>query len=161
VRIYLAAQYARRLELCGYRDDLKRRGHVVTSRWLAGDHQIGADGRILGEQGETWFEGTSASAAATRELFARHDLEDITAAEMVIAFTEDPGLAPAAGSARGGRHVELGYALGIRARGHRPLTIAVVGPRENLFCWLPELRHWEDWPAFLNEMDAEQAGVLP
>lgn len=161
MRIYLAAQYARRLELCGYRDDLEYRGHVVTSRWLAGDHQIGADGRILGEQGETWFEGTSPSAAETRVLFARHDLEDITAADMLITFTEDPALAPAPGSARGGRHVELGYALGIRALSRRSFPVAVVGPRENLFCWLPEIRYRETWAGFLNEMDAEAAGVLP
>lgn len=37
MRIYLAARYSRREELLGYRADLEAAGHIVTSRWLAGD----------------------------------------------------------------------------------------------------------------------------
>lgn len=160
MKIYLAAQYARRLELLRYADQLVSRGHLVTSRWLSGPLQRIADGRTLGEKGEAWFESGDPAAAETRALFARRDLHDVMAAEMLVAFTEEPAMAPAAGSARGGRHVELGYALCIQWLGHST-AIAVIGPRENLFCWLPEIRHYETWPAFLNEMDAEQAGALP
>jgi len=36
--VYLASRYGRRLELCGYRDQLERAGYTVTSRWLNGSH---------------------------------------------------------------------------------------------------------------------------
>lgn len=41
-KIYLAARYTRREELCAYRAELEQAGFTVTSRWLNGDHQIDA-----------------------------------------------------------------------------------------------------------------------
>ena len=73
------------------------------------------------------------------------------AAHMLVAFTEQPR----SGNSRGGRHVELGIAIGSRKR------IAVVGPRENIFCWLPVIEHYETWDEFLSVVDAELAGILP
>jgi hypothetical protein len=143
MRIYLAARYPRREELCGYRGDLEARGHLVTSRWLAGNEQVTANGTALGAQGETWFESGHPRAAQTRALFARRDLEDINAAELFIAFTEDLAAGIPPGAARGGRNVELGYALA------RPMPVVVCGPRENLFCHLPEVLHYPDWAGFL------------
>ena len=39
MKIYLAARYSRREELCGYRSELEAIGHTVTSRWLNGKPQ--------------------------------------------------------------------------------------------------------------------------
>jgi hypothetical protein len=39
-RVYLAARYSRREELCRYADDLRAIGHTITSRWLDGNHQV-------------------------------------------------------------------------------------------------------------------------
>lgn len=64
-RIYLAARYSRREELCAYGDDLWTLGHTVTSRWLAGNHQVSDDGLLA--------EGTREE----RERFARDDWEDL------------------------------------------------------------------------------------
>jgi hypothetical protein len=147
--IYLAARYSRRLELCGYRDQLTALGHQVPARWLNGGHQIANDGMPLGETGERAFEDGSPEADHLRAKFARDDLEDVLAADLLVAFTEAPR---SGGSAsRGGRHVELGIALGAKlaVTGWRSRSIAVVGPRENLFCWLDEVGHYPDWPSFL------------
>lgn len=77
----------------------------------------------------------------TRDLefcwWAMKDLEDINRADTLVVFS---GVA----SASGGMHVELGYALG-RAR-----AIVLVGPRENIFHYLPGIIWFETWKAALN-----------
>lgn len=116
-KVYLAARYSRREELCGYRDKLSAAGYEVTSRWLNGDHQVDD-------------KGLSAEADPTdRERFAREDYEDVVAADTLIAFTE----AQRSSNSRGGRHVELGIALG------RGMRVYIVGPRENVFCCLSQV----------------------
>jgi len=118
VRIYLAARYSRREELCGYRSQLEALGHTVTSRWLNGNHQIDD-------------KGLSVEAAQNeRERFATEDFTDVLSAHVLIAFTEQPR----SSNSRGGRHVELGIALGSRR-----MAVIVVGPRENVFCCLPSI----------------------
>ena len=151
--IYLAARYSRRLELCGYRDQLTALGHQVPARWLDGAHQIADDGMPLGDAGEQLSGSGHPDADHLRAEFARDDLEDVLAADMLIAFTEPPR---SGGSAsRGGRHVELGIAIGALrcceslSGLHENRRIAVAGPRENLFCWLPEVEHYPDWPSLL------------
>lgn len=73
---------------------------VVTSRWIDGKH-----------------DGIPA------QICAIDDLEDIDAADALVLVNPRH----LHGSGRGGRHVELGYAL---ARGKRVL---LVGDRENVF----------------------------
>ncbi len=121
MKVYLAARYSRREELCEVRAELHEAGAIVTSRWLDGNHQI-----------PTGEEDTNGAQARQ---FAVEDLHDVLAADMVVAFTEMPRTT----TSRGGRHVELGIALGAGK-----LTV-VVGPRENVFCWLPNVRHFGDW----------------
>ena len=84
MRYHLAARYARRVELCGYRDRLLSIGDTVTSRWL--------DYRKM----PRWSCG-----------IAREDCEDLMAADAVIIFTEIPNTV----HVTGGRHVEFGLAL--------------------------------------------------
>jgi len=139
MKIYLAARYSRRIELCRYRFQLHTLGHQVTSRWLDGAHQIGDAGQPIGDAGEALVEGDAGAAdvqsAILRERFATEDVLDVQAADLLIAFTEPPR----SGASRGGRHVELGLALGQKR------TVWVVGPRENIFCWLPQVRHFPTW----------------
>lgn len=148
MRVYLAARYSRREELLGVRDVIEALGGIVTSRWLDGDHQIDDQGTPIGEDGAALVEGEelrsgetfsehdrSARAAELRAKFAADDLEDVLAADTLIAFTEPPRST----ASRGGRHVELGIAL---ASGKR---ILVVGPRENVFCSLPQVEHYPSW----------------
>jgi len=121
--VYLAARYSRRAELTGYAEELRSRGITVRADWLKGEHDS-LDGMV-----------TDAGQAA----WATIDRSDIDACGMFVAFTEEPR----SGHSRGGRHVELGMAL---ARGK---AVTVIGPRENVFCWLPEIGWFPSWSAFL------------
>jgi len=143
MKIYLAARYSRRMELCGYREQLQALGHTVTSRWLNGNHQIDTSGKPIGETGEALVEGDDGSqdarATQLRESFAREDMNDVAAADLLIAFTEPPR----SNASRGGRHVELGIALGMGK------DVTVIGHRENIFCWLPEVVFYDTFEDML------------
>ncbi len=139
MKIYLAARYSRRLELCEYRSLLEAEGHQVTSRWLNGQHQISDSGAPIGERAELLVEGddggTSAEAIAMRERFAIEDFKDVQSCDLLIAFTEPPR----SRHSRGGRHVELGLAMGMMKR------VWVIGYRENIFCWLEDVRFFKEF----------------
>ena len=136
MKVYLAARFSRLEELLGYKAELETHGIAVTSRWLLGGHEwVGVpDEEIPAEQ---------------NGVFARIDLDDIDAADMIVCFTEEPG----SPYSRGGRHVEFGYAL---AKGKPPL---LVGHLENIFCCLPEVGLVETWPDALASLLRIQAGV--
>jgi len=127
MRFYLAARYSRLSEMQKVRLQLQELGHCVTSRWVNGDHQALDNGVTL-----------AASDIAARR-FAEEDLEDIHGADAIVAFTERPR----SQHSRGGRHVELGYALALDKH------ILVIGPRENVFCCLPGVISFPDTRTFL------------
>jgi hypothetical protein len=122
--VYLSARYDRRSELAHYADDLEAIGYEVQARWLTNEDisvdplsPIDEQQRIYGE-------------------LAKEDVDDVMAADLVLCFTENP---EKTGYTRGGRHVELGIALG------QGKVIFLVGPRENVFHWLPGVVHYPDW----------------
>ena len=122
LRVYLAARFSRQDELNRYRAELAKDGIEVTSRWLAGAHE---------------WAGMADDDIPSDELarFAAEDLEDIDRAYAVVCFTEPPRTGPT----RGGRHVEMGYALASKT------PVLCVGHRENIFCYLPEVDFVETW----------------
>jgi nucleoside 2-deoxyribosyltransferase len=130
--IYLAARYSRREEIAEFGRQIEPLGYRVTSRWLLGNHQA---------------ENDELHAGAAAEQFAREDLEDLAAAEILVAFSETPRTT----MSRGGRHVEFGYAL---AAGHQ---IVLVGPREHVFCCLGEVRHFVGAGAAFDHLAALRA----
>ncbi len=135
-QVYLAARYSRRMELCAYRDQLRSMGYFVQARWLDGCHQLDNIGTPIGDNGESLVEaGDCTKASELRAKFASDDWIDVSTAEIVISFTEFPRSSPN----RGGRHVEFGIGLAFRAR-----TI-VVGHRENIFHWLPQVEFATSW----------------
>ena len=119
-RVYLASRYSRHVEMQGYADDLRAAGFTVEVEWIKGEHRM-ADA-------SDDFDGSGAR-------FALDDWRDLAAADTVISFTGSGG--------RGGRHVEFGMAI---AWGKRCL---IVGPRENVFHWLPEVEQFDTWPEAL------------
>lgn len=136
MKFYLAARYSRREELLGVRDFVEAFGGEVTSRWLNGDHQLSDAGTPIGNDGEALVENGDGERAATlRAKFALDDFEDVRRADVLVAFTEPPRST----ASRGGRHVELGLALAWQKH------VIIVGPRENVFCWLPWVDHYERW----------------
>lgn len=170
MRIFLSASYHRRLELCGYRDELLEMGHEVTSRWLEGPNMIipnkgyptelgkGAEKAI--EDGQVF--GPNYPTHVLAEL-AGIDLNDIMDAECFVNFTESPE----SDASRGGRHVEFGMFLAFAMKytqfspmehtdrmPTRPIArvalarrIIIVSHRENLFHWLPAIEFAVTWEA--------------
>lgn len=134
MRIYLAARYSRREELVACRTDLNSLGHTVTSRWLNGNHQVDDAGLSV------------EAKRSERERFAREDFADVISAEMCISFTETPRTT----NSRGGRHVEFGIALG------RMLRVWIVGPAENVFHCMDDVRQFESWAQALEALKMER-----
>lgn len=121
MKVYLAARYDQRVELIRVASMLTAVGIGVTSRWLEGTHEIPGYPKAMDRFAE-FLAG----------YFAAVDLVDIDRADAVILFTQgDLGV-----HVSGGKHVETGYAL---AKGKR---VIVVGPRENVFHYLPHIEHY-------------------
>ncbi len=112
---YLAAPYRSRDTLKHIRDELfVPAGIAITSRWLDQTYPIETEPGQLDPE------------TAVRE--ANKDLVDVGSAEHFVLFTADALGVKSNG--RGGRHVELGYALA------RHKTIWMVGERQNIFEYL-------------------------
>lgn len=128
MRIYLAAAYGRQLEMRGVRTQLRQMGHLVTSRWLDQDTEM------------TFSPAAILHAPPAAQSMARRDMADIEQAHMVINFTDGQ-------PARGGRHVEFGYALALGKR------LSIVGPREHVFHTLGRAIWYPDWDTMRTEME--------
>lgn len=142
---YLAARYSRREELLGYAEQLRELGHEVTSRWLEGQHQA--------DELEIAAAGHVHEVPEVARRFAEEDVEDVTFADVVIAFSEPPR----SSASRGGRHVEFGMALGWVLAGYRSLDgrarrVVVIGQRENVFHCLREVTVFPDWSSFVDHL---------
>lgn len=111
MKIYLAAASYRQKEVRNNHRKLERRGFEVVSSWVFM--------RTLG-----------AVEKFPRE--AKRDLSQIDECDYLILHTED---AKKKKYTTGGRFVEFGYAV---AKGKK---ILIVGPRENVFCYM-------GWPQF-------------
>jgi nucleoside 2-deoxyribosyltransferase len=86
IKIYLASRFSRIEQMQDCKKRLEAAGHKVVSRWVNGSHKM-------------WNPESG-------DRFAREDLIDIAAANVLIGFTEPPR-----SHSSGGRHVELGFAL--------------------------------------------------
>jgi hypothetical protein len=131
LKLYLASRYGRRAELLFYAEELNALGHCVTSRWIRGAHEM-KDEKPNPQESATW---------------AQEDLEDLIRADALVSFTESPG--NQTGRARGGRHVEFGYAMALNDYG-KDFPVYVVGPRENVFCCLPCVGQFDKFSDFLD-----------
>lgn len=117
MKLYLAAPYAWKPEIRILVDWISRNTqHIVTSTWMYETYA----------KDVTLVQMTDADRAS----IAARDLEEVEGCETLVLFTV-PESTPLP---RGGRHFESGYAL---AQGK---ALWVVGPRENLFHYLPEVR---------------------
>lgn len=120
-KIYLAARFARRDEMRTIAAELRDDGFDITARWL--------------DSAEPISPGELRSPIAAAHL-AMHDIDDVRAADICVAFTEEPHH-PSPG--RGGRHTEFGVALASGAH------MVLVGPREHIFHCLPQVSQFDDW----------------
>ena len=130
-RVYLAARYSRHPEMQEYAKRLEGIGHTVTSRWIHGNHQI-PEGTA---EGERYQESVR---------FAVEDYNDVVDADYLVIFTDPPRT-----TTRGGKHVEVGIALG------SGMPVYMVGTEiENIFYYLPCITRFptfDDLLAFLEQ----------
>jgi nucleoside 2-deoxyribosyltransferase len=131
LKVYLAGMFFTKELRKAQAQELRDSGIEVTSRWIdeTVPHTV-----TMKDIPDKYHEET-----------AQADLEDIDNADILIAFVPtDSELTQVsvATAARGGRHVEMGYALG----SNKP--IFVVGPKENVFHHLPcGITHFDSFSA--------------
>lgn len=132
-------------------NDLIAIGHHVLSRWVFTDNdKLDADLRRTNLL-------PSEKAVAAR--LAWENIQQIAEADVFIAFTESNRFAEEQEISEvrdGGRHVEFGVAIGVRA--HAPnfgkMRIMFVGPPENLFMHFDWIEQFHAWPEVLMEIGA-------
>lgn len=130
MKFYIAARYSRLPEMQGYARQLRALGHTVDAEWLDGEH---ADE----DEDPVFFRA---------QTFAMIDLFDVSQVDVMICFTEEPrGV-----HTRGGRHFEAGYAYGLG------IPLWVVGPRENVFYYLPDIRYFETWGDLVRSLEPSE-----
>ena len=122
MKVYLAGPYQWKDQIIGYANAARAVGIEITSFWLEEPHDSKIQLKDLPEEEHT--------------AYALRDLRDIDAADALVLFAVPPTDTPIP---RAGRHVEFGYAL---AQG---LEIFVVGGKENIFHYLPWVKHVETW----------------
>lgn len=127
MRVYLAARYSRKNEIADLVPVFVEHGISVCSRWL---REISPPDTNLPDVSPEFCQET-----------AEADLEDIGACDVLVFFAEDPMI----GTPRGGRHVELGLALGLGKR------VVVIGKHENIFHFLPGVTVYESLDKFLEK----------
>lgn len=125
MKLYLAAPYSWKDRIREYRAQLREIGVEVTSNWLDEPHAANV---TLAEVQNSQLRH-----------YAEMDLVDIERADGILFFSVDPSIL----MARGGRHVEFGYAMGIGRK------LFVVGPKENIFHYQPNVILFETWEAVL------------
>ena len=123
MKCYIASFFDTRARIKPHADALWAKGHEITSSWL---------------------QEVARPEGMTREEFwkklAIKDLAEINAADLLILDTFDV-------TPRGGREVELGFALGR----FQTKSIYLVGPVRNVFHTLVD-RHYDTWDALLADI---------
>lgn len=129
MKVYLASRYSTKEQMAIYAAELRANGIGVTSRWIDEPHSSNIGGLP-----------TSILSAEEILKLAEDDIEDVRKADLLVFFSVDPKIPVA----RGGRHVEFGYALGLGK------PILVVGPRENIFHYLPQIKFVQNFQEALD-----------
>lgn len=126
MKIYLSAAWHRREEVQRFRSRLQEEGFDVKSQWL--------DER--------------ASGFSDREA-AQQDLDDISDCDVFVTFTEQSR----SHYFSGGRHVELGFAIGLGLKAY------VVGHVENVFHSAPGVERLPHRDALIEALHARAAAL--
>jgi nucleoside 2-deoxyribosyltransferase len=126
----MAGRVSKRHILQVWADDLEAKGFEVVSRWSMRNSDHVAPGMK-----------SEKAAPSERVRFAREDLEDIDACDIMVCLMEEPR-----NDSRGGRHVEFGYALA------RDKAIYIVGEKETVFHELPQVAAFTTWELCLNAL---------
>lgn len=129
MKVYIAARYSRKDEVARIAAILFGHGIYVTSTWHLESHDGGVQLAEVHDE--------------TLHAYAERDLAEIREADTLLFMAESDQT----WNRRGGRHVEFGYALALNR------NIAVVGPRENIFHYIPTVRHYSTLAEFITSTE--------
>ncbi len=131
MNIFVAASYARKREAAMLADQLRGAGHVIFSRWVEAE-------------GHTYVCEDDSMRDASRI-----DMEDLAKCNALVMLNGDN----AKNRSRGGKHTELGIAIGKSKR------VFVLGPREGIHEWNEQVTVCADLAELLKELGSpgEQA----
>ena len=139
MNVYLAAPYSMKDTIAERAKDLADFGILCTSTWVTEPH----DPKIQ----------MSELTPEYHQKYAIQDVQDVQRSDIFV-FHIDPSKT----IVRGGRHVEFGIFIGLHANydGSLREPIFVVGEdHENIFHYLPNVRHFANWEAALNALKIE------
>jgi len=143
MNVYLAAPYSMKDIIAERATDLTDAGITCTSTWVTEPHKPTVQMAEL--------------EPAQHEFYAEQDVRDVARADVLVFHTD-----PTKTIVRAGRHVEFGIFIGLHANydGSIREPIFVVGEEhENIFHYLPNVRHFANWEAALNAIKiADQSG---
>lgn len=125
---YISARFTRKEEAQALAIKLRQLGYKITSTW----HVQTQPEMLYRDNGKLISE------------FAQKDVDEVRAAKGIISLSEveeNPW-------GRGGRHVECGIAI------ERNMLWIVIGPKENIFHYLPGVIHYRTEEDFLDAMSA-------
>ena len=119
MKVYVAADLDQQKEARTLADALTERGHEIVSSWIyiPGLRELEISG--IPEE--------KANIAVT-------EIAEVCCADCLVVFTKEAPL-----YSLGGRHVEMGIAMG------NGIDVIVIGPRENVFHYHPSIRRY--WSA--------------
>jgi hypothetical protein len=143
VRIYIAATYARAVEMKGMARLLREEGHEVTSEcWH--DHTIEEKQEQFAEWNEDRrWNGGQVEPVTFEQWCATNDAQGIRAADMIVMATDQVEETKLPFQSTGGRHFELGLACGMGGK-----YLVVVGEPENVFQHMPIIHCLQTWDDF-------------
>lgn len=141
MKIYIAATYGRRLEVMGIAIRLADWGHEITSEdW---HHQTDEQKQ---QEYEEWQRGRrwdDDEPVSFDQWCARRDLEGVRDADMLVFVTD----VDTPYQSTGGRHLELGYALGLGGK-----YICLIGEPENIFHSMRSIQIFPTWKDFFEAL---------
>jgi hypothetical protein len=139
--VYIAAPYSMKDTIAQEAKELADNNICCTSTWVTEPHKPTVQMQDL--------------AAEQHEFYALQDVRDVRRADILVFHTD-----PTKTIVRAGRHVEFGMFVGLcEARGIRNPLYVVGMEYENIFHYLPNVRHFETWAAALDALKiADQSG---
>ena len=123
MKAYLATHYSRKMEAIQVVHDLEDMNIEVVSTWHKEPHKPST----------SMHEVSSAFCRRT----AKRDIKELQSADTFILLSVDPDFK----FTRGGHCVEEGWAQALGLR------FLLVGPRQNVFCYLPGIKRVKTWEA--------------
>jgi len=130
MKIYLASRFRTAATVRALAGKLREAGHIITSTW----HDIEATPAGLVPYSDPGHEDHA-------RLAALRDIDQIQAADVFVILTEDCEKTP------GGLWFEMGVAY------DKCMPCFVLGPKINIFCYLPQVKVFTEEAALLEELN--------